>query len=175
MQDQVILVNELDEPVGTMDKIEAHRGDGQRHRAISVFLFNTKHQLLMQQRSPLKIVGGMQWANTCCGNVWPNESRLDCALRRLNVELGITTAQLSSLYTFEYHVQANAEFSEWEIDEIYIGTYEGIIIPNPNEVVATAWKSKQEIEEWIASHPDEIAPWFTLMFHDKRLQHAWPQ
>lgn len=175
MNNEVVLVNEQDKPIATMDKIEAHRGNGKRHRAISVFLFNSKHQLLMQQRSPQKIVGGLQWANTCCGNVWPNESRLECALRRLQVELGITQAKITPIYTFEYHVQANTEFSEWEIDEVYIGIYENEIFPNPDEVIAVTWKSKHEIEKWIKSQPEKIAPWFSIMFHDKRLQQEWPK
>lgn len=175
MIDAVILVNKQDKPIAIMDKIDAHRGVGRRHRAVSVFLFNSKHQLLMQQRSPKKIVGGMQWANTCCGNVWPNESRPECALRRLKVELGITKAKIAPVYTFEYHIQANKEFSEWEIDEIYIGSYDDQLTPNSEEVVATTWKSKEEIERWITTNPIEVAPWFSIMFHDKRLQQAWPK
>jgi len=175
MNDNVVLVDEFDTPITSMDKIEAHRGNGKRHRAVSVFLFDSKKRLLMQQRSLKKIVGGMQWANTCCGNVWPNETRYECAIRRLRVELGITNVVISPLYTFEYHIQANAEYSEWEIDEVYVGSYERVVEKNPDEVFATTWKSKDEIAQWIKKSPKEIAPWFYLMFQDERLQQAWPK
>lgn len=173
MKDQVVLVDEHDVQIDVMDKIEAHRGDGKRHRASSVFLFNSNHELLMQQRSEKKIVGALQWANTCCGNVWPDESRADCAYRRLNIELGITQVTLRSVYTFEYHVKANAEFSEWEIDEVFVGTYDGDVSPNPDEVKQYRWVSQKEVEYWIQKKDDSLAPWFVLMYEDERLQKAW--
>ena len=93
--DQVTLVDEHDHQIGVMDKVEAHRGDGKRHRASSVFLFNKNGELLIQQRSKKKIVGALQWGNTCCGNVRPGESCEECALRRLREGLGITTATIN--------------------------------------------------------------------------------
>ena len=172
--DQVVLVDANDKQIGVMDKIEAHRGEGKRHRASSVFLFNLRGELLMQQRSEKKIVGAMQWANTCCGNVWPDESKLDCAYRRLKVELGITNVELHSRYTFEYHVQANVEFSEWEVDEVFVGVHDGEVSPNPDEVARCRWISKKDIEDWIQKSDGTLAPWFVIMFKDVRLQESWP-
>lgn len=148
--DQVTLVNSHDEVLGAMDKIEAHRGDAQLHRAISVYLFQKDKEtgivrLLIQQRSEKKIVGAHQWANTVCGNVWPTENYLECAYRRLKDELGITSAQLKPLHKFEYHLQCNEEFSEWEIDQVFVGWYDDEVQPNPDEVQHYAWVDWSEL------------------------------
>ncbi|HZZ98960.1 MAG TPA: NUDIX domain-containing protein, partial [Candidatus Saccharimonadia bacterium] len=94
----ITLVNARDEVIGNTDVLSTHRGDGKRHRAVSVFLFNKRGEVLLQQRSKKKIVGAMQWANTCCGNVHVGETREECAYRRLREELGITNISLSPLY-----------------------------------------------------------------------------
>ena len=176
--DQVILVTEDDQPIGSMDKVEAHRGQGKLHRAISVYLFRKDSQnleqlqLLVQQRSAKKIVGAGQWANTVCGNVRPEESYQECALRRLKEELGITTAQIKPLYKFRYQVACNDEFSENEIDQVFIGWYDGKIDPNLDEVQTTDWVDWPEIlDERKGQHYlDKIlAPWFLIMLEDKQL------
>ena len=169
--DQVILVDENDQQVGTMDKVDAHRGEGIRHRAISVFLFNDQDELLIQQRSSKKIVGAGQWANTCCGNVRPNETYAECAVRRLQEELGITGVELRSLHKFEYHTPCNDEFSEWEIDTVFIGEYNAIPQPNPDEVAATAWKDTHTLRQEMAADKQQhqkitdqkYAPWFHIL------------
>lgn len=143
--DQVTLVDAVDQPIGVMDKVAAHRGEGQRHRAISVFLFNAAGQLLIQQRSQFKIVGAGQWANTCCGNVRPTESYRECALRRLREELGITDVTIRPIHKFEYRTRCNAEFSEWEIDTVFVGEYAGPVSPNPKEVAAYEWRSGSQL------------------------------
>lgn len=165
-KDQVILVDRHDKKVGEMDKYQAHRDGGHRHRAISVFLFNKEGKLLIQQRSSHKIVGALQWANTCCGNVLPGETRKQCALRRLKKELGIIDVKITSLYTFEYKIKCNEEYSEWEIDEVFTGIYEGAVFPNPDEVEQIAWKHPNEIHKDLDNNRDSVyAPWFVIMMH----------
>jgi len=169
--DQVVLVDESDNQLGVMDKIEAHRGDGQRHRAISVFLFNKDGQLLIQERSAKKIVGAGQWANTVCGNVRPGESYEACALRRLREELGITTAQIQPIHKFEYHTRCNDQFSEWEIDTVFVGNYDGPVEPNPDEVAKYEWKDASLLPKELAEDKrtstdittQKYAPWFHLL------------
>ncbi len=197
--DQVVLIDEADNQVGVMDKIEAHRGVGQRHRAASVYLFNDQGELLIQQRSSIKIVGAGQWANTCCGNVWPNESYEECAQRRLKNELGILDVPLASISTFSYHQQCNSEFSEWEIIHIFGGRFSkqpqpseawrtaGELSPNPAEVSETSWVNWaelcQKIEQGEAGQFGELelelnkvrytfASWFVLMVQDQGLRRA---
>jgi isopentenyl-diphosphate delta-isomerase len=139
--DRVILVNERDEVVGEMDKIEAHRLGGTLHRASSVLLFNAKGEVLLQQRSSSKIVGAGQWANTCCGNVRPGETYEQCAVRRLREELGIENVALRPLIKFQYFAACNAEFSEKEIDQIFVGEFSGVAEPNSLEVQNTRWEN----------------------------------
>lgn len=148
--DLVTLVDEKDNVVGEMNKVEAHRGDGVLHRASSVFLFRKNHssqkiELLLQKRSENKIVGAHQWGNTVCGNVWPTENYLDCAERRLQNELGIDTSELlllEDVYNFSYHVRCNEEFSEREIDHVFFAlpqNNELIILPSSQEVSDYLW------------------------------------
>lgn len=154
-----ILVNSQDRLVGYMDKVAVHRGDALRHRAISVFLFNSEGKLLIQQRSVKKIVGALQWANTCCGNVLKGENRKQCAKRRLREELGITGVSLQKIGQFEYHTRCNDEFSEWEVDGVYVGTYEGSVVPNPQEVQATEWVDPKKFYADVLSGDTTYAPW----------------
>lgn len=163
--DQVTLVDEQDQVIGSMDKIEAHRGEGKLHRASSVFLFRKNSQgnseLLIQQRSNKKIVGAGQWANTVCGNVWPDESYEACARRRLQFELGIEEKiELQDVVTFRYQAKCNEEFSENEIVHIFVGWFEGEVSPNPDEVFTTQWIAWKEA----ISLPEKLdwAPWFKL-------------
>ena len=229
--DQVTLVNDKDKVVGSMDKVEAHRGEGQLHRAVSVYLYRPSLEgrtssptvgghdkrgveLLIQQRSDQKIVGAHQWANTICGNVRPTESYEQCAHRRLREELGITANYLPSLerrtssptvgghdkwgaklvlepiYKFRYQLQCNADFSENEIDQVFIGWYDGEVIPNPDEVQECAWVDWEKlvtscqlsvirkdnfntkvIQLPITNYqsPLTLAPWFVHMLGDEEL------
>lgn len=179
--DQVTLVDEHDNVIGEMDKVKGHRGEAQRHRAISVYLFrktgeqvnrltgeqdrelriedreiDTKTdqlttdkpttELLLQQRSSKKIVGAGMWANTVCGNVRPGESYEECAYRRLREELGIVDVHIEPIYKFEYHLQINQDFSEWEIDQVFVGWYDGQVNPNPDEAQDYMWADWEEIK-----------------------------
>ncbi len=169
--DQVILVDSSDNELGCMDKIEAHRGVGKLHRAISVFLFNDANEVLLQQRSLQKIVGAQQWANTCCGNVRPGESYRACAERRLREELGITADQLreplQELIKFEYFAKCNEHFSEREIDQVFIATFTGKVHQNPDEVLNSAWEKWSDIVSGACSY--DFAPWFKIMLERQDL------
>lgn len=169
MSDQVTLVNELDQVIGFLDKVEAHRGQGQLHRAISVFLFRKKQgkiEILLQQRSLQKIVGGGQWANTVCGNVWPGESYEACAQRRLAYELGIQLSHLTHVAVFRYQVPCNELFSENEIDHVFAAWYEGTLTPNPAEVIDYQWVDWEEVLAGLSSVSMQLAPWATMLLAD---------
>lgn len=175
--DLVTLVDEYDNVLGQMDKIEAHRGEGRLHRAISVFLFRYNEvgelELLIQQRSSLKIVGAEQWANTVCGNVWPGESYEACARRRLRHELGINAEdlQLADVHNFLYQVKCNDEFSEHEMDRIFVGMFGEKVEPNAEEVSKTTWVRWLDVQDeaWRKKSAFKWAPWFELMFQDDKL------
>lgn len=183
--DLVTLVNEQGQSTGQMDKIEAHRGEGILHLACSVYLFRKNPQtqeveLLIQQRSPLKIVGGWQWANTICGNVTPGETPKECAHRRLREELNLTAQKPQEITTFLYHAVCNEEFSEREFDHIFAGWYmEDDLTPNPSEAVAVEWLSWDAIVAELddVKTPEsrgwhDFAPWFRLMISDPKIKVA---
>ena len=154
----VVLVDKKDTEIGQSDIIHAHKGIGQRHRAISLFLFNKNGELLLQQRSHKKLIGAGQWANTCCGHVLPKETSLNCAKRKLKQELGISDILLTPLYKFEYHIKCDKNYSEWEIDQVFIGKYDGPIKPNTKEVQSYQWQ--------------KFTPWFLKMLtHQKLLKY----
>lgn len=175
--DQVILVDAEDRQIGVMDKVAAHRGEAVLHRAISVFLFNDRNELLIQQRSHKKIVGAGQWANTCCGNVRPGESYEDCARRRLREELGITPVTIQSVHKFQYFTRCNEEFSEREIDTVFVGRYDGAVKPNPDEVQDYKWMALSAIEaelptdELLDNDKQHYAPWFHALLAENRHHH----
>jgi isopentenyl-diphosphate delta-isomerase type 1 len=180
----VTLVNEQDEVIGETGIIEAHKGKGLLHRAISVFLFRKNAdaiELLMQQRSQGKIVGAQEWANTVCGNVRPGETYEACAERRLQQELGITFSRssLQPLTKFRYQVQCNETYSENEMDLIFAGWYEGEVLPQPAEVMAVAWLPWRVLQENSRDIKKELiwnnkrlklAPWFMMMLADTTIQ-----
>lgn len=165
--DQVILVDKHDHVLGAMDKVQAHKGRGVLHRAISTFLFNSKGELLIQRRSPDKITCKLLWANTCCGNVRPGENRRQCARRRLHEELGITQVRLHSVGMFTYQAFCNDDFSEHEVDGVYVGHYDGKVIPSPAEVAEFAWVSWERfVTDVMSTNGGErqYVPWTRLIF-----------
>ncbi|KUK79637.1 MAG: Isopentenyl-diphosphate Delta-isomerase [Microgenomates bacterium 39_7] len=164
--DRVILVDFNDSEVGTQDKIKAHRGDGQLHRAISVFLFNDEGKLLIQQRSEKKIVGAGLWANTACGNVRPGEGYLDCAKRRLKEELGIGEVELTKIGKFQYQVSFANGFGENEMDTVFVGSFSKEVRSNPEEVSNIDWI---EIED-LLNDGRSYAPWVEKIVSNQQIK-----
>jgi isopentenyl-diphosphate delta-isomerase len=170
--DQVTLVTEDDVVIGALDKYEAHRVPAQLHRAISVFLFRTTPQgpeLLIQQRSSTKIVGALQWANSACGNVWPEETYEQCAARRLEKELGIACTQLQDIYTLRYAVPCNEQYAENEIDHVFVGWYNGLVSPHPEEVATVEWMPWDSVIQLHTVTTRPLTPWFSIMLQEDTL------
>jgi isopentenyl-diphosphate delta-isomerase len=162
MPQEVILVNEQDEPVGTMEKMEAHR-KALLHRAFSVFIFNTKGEMLLQQRAKNKYHSGGLWTNACCSHPAPGEDVKSAALRRLQEELGFTTA-LSKIFDFTYQSAFDNGLTEFEFDHVFIGTYNQGILPNKDEVIDYCFKPMEEIQSSLVSHPSKYTSWFLIAF-----------
>jgi len=167
----VTLVDQKNKVIGGLDIFAAHEGEAQKHQAISVFLFNSKGEILLQQRSKRKIVAEMQWANACCANVGYGETFEQCAYRRLKEELGISDVTLQELFTFEYHEKINQRFSEWEIDRVFTGFYEGQISPNSNEVVGIRWIKPEKLFQEMKIHPEKFSIWIKLLLKQQKLSH----
>jgi isopentenyl-diphosphate delta-isomerase len=114
---QVILVNDRDEPIGLMEKLEAHQ-KGLLHRAFSIFIFNSSGELLLQRRSLHKYHSGGLWTNTCCSHPSPAEDILAAAQRRLNEEMGFT-APLEKIFDFIYKAEFDNGLVEYEFDHVF--------------------------------------------------------
>jgi isopentenyl-diphosphate delta-isomerase len=138
-KDEVTLVDEDGKLLGREEKYLAHKHPAKLHLASSVWLFNSKKQILLQKRSKSKIVGANWWANTVCGNVLPVETYFDCAHRRLKHELNISNVKVLPVYKFTYRAYCNEIYGENEIDQVYIGKFEGQVTPNAEEVSEIVW------------------------------------
>lgn len=159
---EVILVDENDQETGVMEKMEAHV-KGLLHRAFSVFIFNEKGNMLLQQRALEKYHCGGLWTNACCSHPMPGERNEAAAKRRLFEELGFTT-EVSEIFDFTYRAEFSNGLTEHEYDHVFVATYDGPMDLNPKEVKECCYLSLTEITEMLASHPDRFTPWFHLAF-----------
>jgi isopentenyl-diphosphate Delta-isomerase len=159
--EQVILVNEKDEPVGTMEKMEAHRNGGHLHRAFSVFIFNSQQKMLLQQRSSEKYHSGGLWTNTCCSHPYPDEETGAAAQRRLQQEMGFATPVYKA-FAFTYKAPFANGLTEWEYDHVFVGHYNGPVQPNPAEVKNYCYQSIEEIKSGLQLRPGNYTEWFKI-------------
>jgi len=162
MNEQVIIVDDKDNPVGTMEKMEAHR-KGALHRAFSVFIFNSQGELLLQQRALEKYHSGGKWTNTCCSHPRPNEKTIDAAKRRLKEEMGIKCT-LSYSFQFYYKAEFDNGLIEHEIDHVFFGLSDSTPQLNPNEVLSYQYISLNDLKKEIQLYPDKFTPWFKICF-----------
>lgn len=159
---QVILVNEADEPTGFMDKLEAHQ-KALLHRAFSVFIFNSRGEMLLQQRAEYKYHSPGLWTNACCSHPSPGEETLKAAKRRLQEELGFTT-ELTALFSFVYKHDFDNGLSEYEFDHVFTGIYNGEVFPDNTEVKDYAYRQPAAIAGSLSQHPEQYTVWFAMAF-----------
>lgn len=160
--DTVIAVNEKDEVVGYVKKLDAHR-KGILHRAVSVAIFNSKGEWLLQQRAAGKYHSGMLWSNSSCTHPMKGESDLEAAQRRLSEEMGITTS-LTKLLSFQYRALLDNELIENELDHVFIGYTDDLPVIDPHEVFAFRYVSSHDLNIELTNHPDRFTEWFKIMF-----------
>lgn len=163
--EQVILVDENDHPVGTAEKLEAHR-NSLMHRAFSVFIFKKqpKLEVLLQQRASGKYHSANLWTNTCCSHPRPGEDTIEAGQRRLFEEVGIKTT-LQTVGRFNYIAHFENGLTENEVDHVLIGFYENQDMkPNPAEVQSLRWISIPDLEQELAENPQQFTPWFRQAF-----------
>ncbi len=144
--------------IGYEEKIKTHR-EGLLHLAFSVLVFNTDGQLLIHRRASNKYHSPMLWTNACCGHPLPNEKIIDAAGRRLNEEMGFSCA-LEHSFTFHYKASFSNGLTENEIDHVFLGYYNGAVIPDPDEVDTYAWKTLSDIKNGIHAAPENYTVWF---------------
>ena len=157
--DMLILVDEDDNEIGTLDKGACHDGDGVLHRAFSIFVFNRSGELLLQRRSAEKRLWGGYWSNSCCSHPRAGERLEEALHRRLEQELGIDTA-LHHLFTFRYHARFGDAGSEREVCSVWVGLHDGPVAPNPHEIDAWRWIAPEALDAEIAEDPGRFTPWF---------------
>lgn len=162
MPEEVILVNEQDEETGTIEKMEAHR-KALLHRAFSVFIFNSKGEMLLQQRALGKYHSPGLWTNTCCSHPRPGEAVEVAAARRLHEEMGITTS-LEKIFDFIYRTEFDNGLTEFEFDHVYTGTYQGTLDPDRQEVHDYCFRSMEDIEQDLDQRPEKYSVWFKIAF-----------
>lgn len=165
----VVLVNEEDEAIGEMEKMEAHK-KGLLHRAFSVFIFNRKGEMLLQRRALNKYHSGGLWTNACCSHPFPGESVRDAATRRLFEELGFETPVVKA-FEFVYRSEFSNGLYEHEFDHVFTGEYDGRIEGNPDEVCDYCYKSLQDIRATLRDHPEKFTTWFHIAF--PRIESWW--
>lgn len=159
---KVILVDTRDRVTGTMEKMEAHE-KAVLHRAFSVFLFNLKGEMLLQQRALTKYHSGGLWTNACCSHPAPGEETATAARRRLGEELGLDL-EVNKVFDFVYRAEFDNGLTEHEFDHVFTGSWEGPIQFNPDEVMAIRYLSMESLRESMEKEPEIYTAWFRIAF-----------
>ena len=162
IEEQVILVNDQDDQIGLMPKMEAHK-KGVLHRAFSVFIFNSKNELMLQQRAAHKYHSPRLWTNTCCSHQRDGETNIEAGTRRLSEEMGFTTA-LKEVTSFIYKAPFDNGLTEHEFDHVMTGFYEMDPVINKEEVEAWKWMPVEAVKSDIESNPEIYTAWFKIIF-----------
>ena len=161
-KENVILVDEKDNQVGLMPKLEAHQ-KGLLHRAFSVFIFNSDYKLLLQKRASSKYHSGGLWTNTCCSHPRDGEDIIDAANRRLDEEMGIKTS-LRKVFDFIYTAELDNNLIENEFDHVLYGVYDIDPILNKEEAEDFKWIDMETLKNDIENNTDQYTVWFKIAF-----------
>jgi len=166
-EENVILVNEKDEQIGLMPKMEAHQ-KALLHRAFSVFIFNENDELMLQQRALSKYHSPGLWTNTCCSHQREGETNIEAGKRRLEEEMGFST-ELKDTVSFIYKAPFDNGLTEHEFDHILVGKYNDDPVLNPEEAADFKWLSLDEVRRDMEVNPHLYTAWFKIIF-DKYYQ-----
>lgn len=171
-EELVVLVNENNEQVGLMPKLEAHQ-KAFLHRAFSVFVLNDKNEIMLQQRAADKYHSPLLWTNTCCSHQRENETNLEAGKRRLLEEMGFETP-LTELFSFIYKAPFDNGLTEHELDHVMVGYFNDEPSINKEEVEDWKWMSIEGIKNDIQKSPNSYTEWFKIIF-DKFYHHIEAQ
>jgi isopentenyl-diphosphate Delta-isomerase len=161
-EEEVILVDVNDTPVGTMPKMEAHE-KAILHRAFSVFILNKEGQLMLQQRALHKYHSPGLWTNTCCSHQRMGETNLEAGARRLQEEMGFETP-LEELFSFIYKAPFDNGLTEHELDHVLLGHHNAVPEINTEEVASWKWMDLDQVAKEIITMPDQYTVWFKIIF-----------
>ncbi len=154
----VILVDENDNEIGVEEKIKAHE-KGKLHRAFSIFIFNSKGEMLIHKRAENKYHSPGLWTNACCSHPRPKESLEEATKRRLMEEMGFNCS-LKKAFSFIYKAKFDNGLTEHEFDHVFIGVCDVEPKPNANEVADWKWVKIDELLEDVKEHPEKYTVWF---------------
>ncbi|MEO7800515.1 MAG: isopentenyl-diphosphate Delta-isomerase [Ginsengibacter sp.] len=167
---EVVLVNDQDEAIGTMEKLEAHQ-KGELHRAFSIFIYNGRGEMLLQQRAMSKYHNGGLWTNACCSHPNPGEAIEAAASRRLKEELGFT-APIKKIFSFTYKAEFANGLTEYEFDHVFVGTYDGKINADPSEVMNVKYITQKQLQDDLKHSPAFFTAWFKIALSKIDLYHT---
>lgn len=159
--ESLILVDADDQPLGEMSKAEAHDGAGVLHRAFSVFLFNSRGELLLQQRAPGKRLWPEFWSNSCCSHPRVGETMAIATQRRLDDELNLVT-ELEYVYRFRYQATYSEAGSEHELCHVFLGRCPDEIAVNESEIAAIRFVPAADVRYMLDDEPECYTPWFKM-------------
>lgn len=162
MEEFVVLVDQNDQKLGLMEKQQAHIA-GLLHRAFSVFVFNSKGELMIQQRAASKYHSPTLWTNTCCSHPRDNETYEQAAHRRLEEEMGFD-CELDYKFNFIYKAHLENDLIEHELDHVFIGTFDDEPKLNPDEVMAYRWVELDDLKKDMEKNPQNYTAWFKIIF-----------
>lgn len=163
-EENVILVNEKDEQIGLMPKLEAHQ-KAVLHRAFSVFVLNSKNEIMLQQRAHQKYHSPLLWTNTCCSHQREEETNIQAGSRRLFEEMGFKT-ELKELFHFIYKAPFDNGLTEHELDHVMIGYYNDAPVINPEEVEDWKWMKIEDVKTDMELQPALYTVWFKIIFEE---------
>ena len=161
-EEQVILVNQNDEQIGLMPKLQAHK-EALLHRAFSVFILNDKNEVMLQQRAADKYHSPLLWTNTCCSHQRNGENNISAGKRRLQEEMGFQV-DLKELFSFIYKAPFDNGLTEHELDHVMVGYSNQDPNINREEVEAWKWMSLEAIKQDMKDHPESYTAWFKIIF-----------
>jgi len=159
-KEMVAIVDENDNEIGEEEKIKAHQ-EGKLHRAFSIFVFNSKGQMLIQKRVKTKYHSGGLWTNTCCSHPRPGEPIEKAAHRRLKEEMGFD-CEIREIFSFTYRVKFDNDLSENEYDHLFLGKFDGKPMPNSKEVEDWMFIDLDELKKDIKNNPEKFTHWFKI-------------
>ena len=164
--EEVILVNEQDQQIGIMEKMAAHIVP-RLHRAFSIFIFNSKGELLLQQRALTKYHSPGLWTNTCCSHPKNGETLEQATARRLMEEMGMR-CEMHEVFTFIYKAPVGLGLTEHEFDHVWFGRSDDTPVINTEEVAAFKYMSLDDIAEDLQARPELYTEWFKISFEAVR-------
>lgn len=160
MKENIILVDKNDKKIGIEEKILVHK-EGKLHRAFSVFIFNSKEELLLQKRATNKYHSPNLWTNTCCGHPREGEEIIEAARRRLKEEMGFSCL-LAEKYSFIYKIKFENNLFEHEYDHVLFGKYNNDPNINPEEASSFKWINLNDLKKDIKNNPADYTYWLKL-------------